>query len=76
MTEAELDALPDVTPGIAYAENLVDGRLQRVPVSVGVDGALFQKEDDGLVVDRRTGATWLVGWRFGVRVKRRISDGS
>lgn len=69
MTQEELDALPDVTPGLVYEERVIDGMKVRVPRQQGGVGALFIGPEDGLVRDS-AGRRWMVGQHNGVRVKR------
>jgi hypothetical protein len=69
MTEDELKALPDVSPEIGYAEVYVGGNLVRIPTTDTKPGAIFQQEDDGMVIDS-DGVAWMTGWVNGVRVRR------
>lgn len=71
MTQDELDALPDVTPGFGHHERWIDGRRVVVPVQ-GKAVAMFTGPDDGTVMDIE-GTVWMTGVIDGVRCKRRTS---
>lgn len=72
MTANELDALPDVTPRMNYAEVIVDGRVVKIPThSTGRHGALFQTPEDGVFLDD-AGLSWITGWYGVQRVRRAI----
>ena len=70
MDQTELDALPDVTPRLDYAEREIDGGKILVPVVLDDPGALFQAPDDGEFRDM-TGQYWITGYLNGRRVKRK-----
>lgn len=69
MTHDELQALPDVTPRMNYTEQIVDGRMVKIPTFSTECGALFQQPEDGVFEDAN-GKRWLTGWVHGVRVRR------
>lgn len=71
MTHEELWALPDVTPHFVPVARTVDGRRLVIPTLIGTYGALFQKADDGVFVDR-TGRRWITGWVDGVHARRAV----
>lgn len=70
--DAELMALPDVTPTIGYTETIApDGRKVLIPTMASTSvGAIYQSAEDGSFIDRN-GDCWMVGWLAGVRVRRR-----
>lgn len=72
MNQNELDALPDVTPGIGYMEREIDGHKVTVPFVQNDPGALFQAPDDGVILDMN-GQRWMTGWIDGHRVKRKFN---
>ena len=71
MTQDELDALPDVTPGFGQVEREIDGRRVTVPAQRDAV-AMFTGPDDGIVMDVE-GTVWMTGIVDGVRCKRRTS---
>lgn len=71
MTQGELDALPDITPGFGQLERVIDGRRVIVPVQP-VAKAMFTGPDDGTVMDVE-GTVWMTGVVDGVRCKQRTS---
>ena len=73
MNQQELESLPDITPTLGTVEKEIDGKTVNVPIQIGFAGAIYQKEDDGIYTDRKTGDRWLTGWHLGARVKRRVS---
>ena len=72
MTLEELAALPELG-GIGSREEIMNGKVVRVPYTLPT-GALFQKEDDPLSIVDAEGRRWMVGWMNGVRYKCRMRD--
>jgi hypothetical protein len=71
MTPQKFDALEDVTP---WFEAIDDGSGVLRTVLRGHAGAIFQKEDDGIVTDG-WGRRWITGWVGERHVRRRVSEG-
>jgi hypothetical protein len=74
MREDSMDweSLEDVTPHFDEVEQTtIDGRRSIIRVLVGFQGALFQKEDDGVFTDAE-GVEWITGWVAGRHVRRRF----
>ena len=69
MTNEELMALPDVTPGIGYTTREIDGKTVNIPHMTGPGVALWQQADDGMFV-AQDGQRWITGWRLGQRVRQ------
>ena len=70
MTQAELDALPDVGL-IASMLQQIDGKTMIVPVLSGK--AMFMGDDSCTVVDA-FGDRWMIGEVDGVRSKQRVPN--
>lgn len=71
MTQAELDALPDVTLVWGQREEIIDGRRVVTPVILGEAGAIYMAPEDGTFLDE-DGDRWMVGHINGRRVRRRF----
>jgi hypothetical protein len=70
MTQDELDALPE--DGLfGEREEIRDGKIVRIPVLETV-GALYQGENDIMLIEDRHGRFWTTGWAGGVLYKRRM----
>lgn len=73
MTQAELDALPEM--GLfGQREEMRDGKLVRVPFLQGPIGVLWTADDEPCMVTDVHGERWRVGWINGVRYKRRMGS--
>lgn len=74
MTQADLDALPDVTPGFGQKIEIRDGKRVAVPVLEKAGVALYHEPDDPIATTDMWGQNWLLGRNSaGVLCKRRIS---
>lgn len=73
MTDQELEALPDASPQLGYIEKLINGKKVRIPTLVAAPVALYQREDDGVVMDAN-GIWWVTGWLNGVHVRRKFKE--
>jgi hypothetical protein len=71
MTQDELNALRDVSPSFGAIERVIDGRKVIIPTLSDPVSALFQKPEDGVVMDAN-GQWWMTGWLHGEHVRRRV----
>lgn len=69
MTQAELDALPEMG-GFDVVEKIINGMRIRVPVARPVR-ALWTADDEPCAVIDSHGCQWRIGWADGVRWKVR-----
>ena len=74
MTQAELDAIPDGSPGFGQRIEMRDGQEIRIPVYQDGVGVLFHKDgDDAISVIDVLGVRWMLGWVGETRYKVRCS---